>query len=238
MKHSILAADRGSVLSVLLVTTGVLCLAGTEAFRYLRPATDVIDGIPELDSFSEPAIAVAVLQKHADELIWQYAASRHFDRPTENQSGPSDPPSAVNRDGEIEPQRLLVSEGPLAATLPKTTSEWIERLHQEIRQFKEAPSTADLEIELLLIYKENHLWNEFLDCYLGILGGSPGSQVAISWAPCALEYSKYCQRTEEVRDALQHQARFHRNPKVAYRIQVVLDQWSEANGRIPADSKL
>ena len=74
------------------------------------------------------------------------------------------------------------------------------------------------------------MWHEFLDCYLGILGGAPGSQAAISWAPMALDYSRYCHRTEEVRDALQHQARFQRNPKIAARIQAVLDQWSAVQG--------
>jgi hypothetical protein len=104
-------------------------------------------------------------------------------------------------------------------------AEWIGRFKAELKRQKAILIESDLEHELLVLYKANGQWEEFLDGYLELLGACPAHPVVANWAPFALTYSLDYGRTDEVLDALQHIARFQRNPYVTSRVKGAVDKW-------------
>src|SRR5690349_20853841 len=136
------------------------------------------DPAPDLDSFSEPDIAAAVLKRHAQALI------------------------------EVCSQDLGDIAGSDHRPLQARSGQWINRYQTEFRRQKQLVDDADIAHGLLILYKISERPGEFLDCYLRLLGASPEHPVIWRWAGTALSYGQACGRTEEVLDALRHIARF------------------------------
>ena len=64
---------RRALSTVLLVgVLGILCVGGLGIARHFSAPSRFSDTVPELDSFSEPQIAIAILNQHAQNIFWTY----------------------------------------------------------------------------------------------------------------------------------------------------------------------
>lgn len=196
--------------------------------RFVRSLAGPTESVPDLDSFSEPSVAAAILKKQAADLIREYEKSQEEKCQISCPGQNDDSIAASCGSGQFRPENP--SRGIDPQGVPKSAPEWIRRIREAIRQREEALGMDELEDQLLRICQEQKQWNEFIDAYLQLLGRRPGSDIAVAWLRIALDYSAYCDRTEEMREVLEHLARFHRDRKLARRIKNVLDQWSRANG--------
>ncbi len=212
---------------------GALACVYSGVVRDWRSAAILTGGIPELDSFSEAGIAAAILKKRSEDLIWAYRMRREVETLTPSPIGRA----AVKEAGMAPEQPSSNADTKPVNDLSKGTSEWIARLRRESAELREIALASDLESQLLVIYRENGLWDEFLDCYLGILGRSPESEPVVVWARSALEYSSGCGRAEEVQDALRHLGRFSRNTRVRVLVRAALDDWSSSTRQTASAGK-
>lgn len=208
-----------------------IACASSGLIRTVRLPAGPAEQVSELDSFAEPSIAAAVLKKQAQDLIWAYNVSRDAAWSPKSQLDPDRERRCAPREGEPFLQGSSACAAKSQNALSASTCEWIQRFKEAIHQREDAALASGLEDQLLHIYEDNGLWNEVIDCYLGILSRRPDSPLAVAWAPLALDRSTYCNRTEEVRDALEHVARFSRDRKLAARIKTVLAHRSDANRR-------
>jgi hypothetical protein len=117
--------------------------------------------------------------------------------------------------------------GPLSANIAP-----MERLRGQIEELN-----CDLNRDLLTVYFGNHLWKEFLDCYLRSLHEAPNGNQALVWARPALRCAQDLGRTDEVLDALHHLTRFHPELRTARRLKVVLDEWVGGGSSSPELSR-
>jgi hypothetical protein len=165
--------------------------------RHGPGSTSAIAGSPpDLDSFSEPAIAAAVLKRSAQGL------------------------------NEACAEDLSALSAAKTGALQARTAEWISRYETELNRQKEILTDGDLEHGLLILYKTCGRREDFVDGYLRLLGISPDQPVVWRWAGYALTYAQSCARSEEVLDALQHIARFGRDRQVADQVKAALQKWS------------
>jgi hypothetical protein len=188
---------RGILLFFLLLVLGLAL-----SHRHTgRPSTsaDASNSPPDLDSFSEPSIAAAVLKRHAKAL--QEACSAD----------------------------LSLLSGANPGAFQNRATEWIARYQEGLDRQEEIVKDGDLEHGLLILYRVCNRRQEFVDCYLKLLGASPNHPVVWRWAGCALEFAQSCGRREEVLDALQHIARFDRDLEVANHVRDGLEKWTAEN---------
>lgn len=176
--------------------------------------------IPQLDSFSEPAVAIAILQQHVQNLY--FAPARDFNgtnevlRPREAASNFSAWVSPGNQNFAAPP---FFSSGSQKSE-PDPNRQSLSELHGRLSALQ-----AQLLQNLLALHYQNHSWNDFLDCYLQLLVAQP-EQVVCSWTRSALACSPICGRTDEILDALQHFTRFSKDTNAVARLQVVLEDWN------------
>ncbi len=208
-------------------------LTGVRLGPAVRSTALSSDDIPALDSFSEPAVAAAVLQQHVRNLYFAFCLD---DEGT----------NAVLRAGRGRPQgraRTPPDYQRLKA-LPMFSRDWrrIDRsssreslleLHDLTRALE-----RDLLQTLLVVRFESQSWNEFLDCYLELMALAPERVELSSWTAPALLCAEDCGRTQEVLDALQHITRFGKDPRTVSCLQRVLEKWNTAKlqGVSAADS--
>jgi hypothetical protein len=175
---------------------------GLPALRGLRAST--AEEVPEIDSFSQPDLALSVLKHHSQNLFFAYTA----DVPPRNggwNSGvipllPTMQSPEPSGQGEVSARRSLC------------------QLRPQMREVYE-----DLLLKLLAVHYQNQSWNEFLDCYLELLAVGPNSLGLVTWTRPALVCSATCGRKKELVDALEHFARFSSNGKIVGRFQDVLE---------------
>jgi hypothetical protein len=173
------------------------------------------DSVSDVDSFSQPAIAAAVLKHEAGLLSLAYGESRHSAKKPE--TGPVEPYAPNTNEVHHAPNQ---SQGIALATSPASQ---IERLHAAIQELN-----VDLDWQLMAMHFTDQSWNEFLDCYLRLLTAAPGKANAL-WARSALECSQRCGRTREVVDSLEHLVRFHSEIKAARACEATLQEWKETH---------
>jgi len=198
--------------------------------RFVGSLASPTEAVPDLDSFSEPAVAAAILKREAADLVRAYASSTAEGPPKRSALKrilePGGAPDGSVASRPENPECVVELQVP-----PKSAAEWIARFREAIRQREEAVAWSELEDQVLLICQENNLGNEFIDAYLQMLARRPDSGLAAVWARVALDYSARCHRTEEVRDAIEHVVRFHGNRQFAALLKTALQRWAEVNQR-------
>ena len=208
-------AGLGLLLTALLV--GRLAEAGFKAGRLFQP-DDLRDEPATLDSFSEPAVACAILKQEAERLLLVYREDRDREQPARQPD--------TGRGVEPEPQAGAgrIAEPPAGSRIlsrPRTSAiQPLSVLDAQVRDLK-----LSLCRELLSVYFDQHLWNEFVDRYLQLVREGPEQPEVVGYVFCALECSQKCGRAEEVVDVLQHVVRFHPESKRAEELKRALEKW-------------
>ena len=215
--------SRAGFYLVLVLVVGLLAGTAVKLADLMFSYPDTLDSTLDLDSFSEASIARAILKKHAQSLILASVADREtlYYIVTQPKAGDLICTANTNSTAGYPAQD--------EARLKSRIDHWIEQHQTELKKQKEIWAECPLEYELLLLYKTNHRWEEFVDCYLNLLGATPNHHIVTTWVREALTYSGACGRTEELLDALQHLARFHRDPSVVEKIKAILARWETEN---------
>jgi hypothetical protein len=188
---------------LVLPLVGLLAVAGYQTSRSWTLSSDLSVGPCELDSFSKPSLAVAILKQEAGRRF--YACMER--QPPVPDQGPSDGSRA-------------------AAALQAPGIQPLAKLRQQTRELN-----VDLDSMLLNACDEKGLWNAYLDCYLQLLQGASEAPLVLNCARNALLISDKCGRTEEVLDAMRHVTRFHRQLKTAEGLRSLVEEWATKNPR-------
>ncbi|MGO8931103.1 MAG: hypothetical protein ACLQU3_29965 [Limisphaerales bacterium] len=180
----------------LAVTVLAARLAGPGSLtRKLFPAADLAAGPPLLDSFSEPAVACAILKEESLRLWWTVQVEA----------------------AEEEEQAPPGQRGRVAT---ETSTHSLMSLAGQVQEL-----ALDLNQQVMELELKNHAWDEFLDRYLSLLYEAPYRTEASSWAQCALELAQKCDRAEEAESALRRVVRLRRPPHTAAKMEAALDAW-------------
>ncbi len=204
--------------SLLLLVVLMAQLSGPRFGTAAKSSALWSEDVPALDSFSEPAVATAILQQRVRNLYFTYclgdeetnAVLRTLgNAPRFRAAGPTAPQNSAaapmsSRDGQ---------KGDRASSRAS-----LLELHALARGLQ-----GDLLETLLAVHFENQAWNEFLDCYLELLAVAPGRVELSSWANAALLSARNCGRTDELLEALRHFTRFGKDPRMVARFQRVLE---------------
>ena len=213
--HPGIASYRGWFCLPLILAT-IWGLAGT-GWRNLRSfaacSTENRDGC-QLDSFSSPAIAVAVLKQDAERLVTAYIQSRDREWDANVRSG------STLKSGKAGANPSLVGGPGKGSPGQAPFIQSIEQLRAQIHELQ-----IELDRKLMLVYCRSDLWNDFVDCYLRFLRESPDNSEVILWARYALDKSQRCGRTEELAQALEQATQVHADPTMARRLRGVLEDW-------------
>ena len=207
------------MLYVVLLLLVVWHLGGRvlKATYSLRPGAASYELVSQVDSFSQPSIAAAILKRETDHLFWAYAENRNraleleVGRVQENTAGKNQQLPGQNQLSLHELKHVALASAPMQD---------IERLHATLQEL-----TIDFDRQLMATHFTNESWNEFLDCYLRLLVEAP-EKVNALWTRAALEYSQQCHRTEEMVGALEHFLRYHPQLKAARALESTLQEWN------------
>lgn len=213
-------------LLLLLFVIWHLAGAGFRVFRFFSSATASIEDIGQLDSFSQPSIARAILKQEADRLLAAYL--RDCQQGLEIEAAQN-----LAQAGNQTPQRLLPPSACAKGRSPRAqTIAQLTKLQQTVEELD-----SDLDRALLMVYSQNGLWNEFVDHYLHLACAEPQSFAIPCWAWMALDYSQRCNRNAEVVDALEHLLQFHPELKTTRGLKTTLEEWRAARTGIRDCSK-
>ncbi len=180
-------------------------------FRKPDPAADVAP----LDSFSEPALAAAILKQQAESCYtrarnaaWDFALSPlHDPRQAGNRRQPGGGPAGLAGSGRGVPPAVS----------------WLQPLEELRATIQDLD--VNLDRKLLVVYSENRLENQLLDRFLQFLHEAPERPEVLDWVPSSLDCSGHCGRTEELEDAVGHLVRFHPNLKTAKQLTARVQAW-------------
>ena len=156
------------------------------------------DGTLQLDSFSPPSVALAILKREAHQLLVACVQKRertetpHLPRPAAATST-----SAGDR-ASLDPSTETALRPQLEAAITSVT-----RLDAQIKDL-----SFELDCRFLAIAFENRRYHEFVDHYLHLVLEAPGRAEVLLWWSQALDCAQECGRTEELTDALRHVIRF------------------------------
>jgi hypothetical protein len=202
-----------SGLYLLLLLAAVWQLAGNGWGRvaFSRTADAGAGACCQLDSFSQPAIASALLKEEAERL--RSACGECWDRERQA-AGRRREPHRSTGDG-IDAIAVYNGENPSRRHVSLIQS--MEQLRREVKELK-----TDLNRKLLGVYSESGLWAGFLDRYLEFLQETPENRYVVDWAPCALVHAQECGRTTEVEEALEHAARISSNANITRGLRTAL----------------
>jgi len=112
------------------------------------------------------------------------------------------------------------------AGVPGPAIQPLARLRQEIWELN-----MELDGKLMEAYYQNHLWDAYLDCYVQLLQGAPENPIVPMRARTALLVSEKSGRTDEIRDAMQHVTRFHRDVEAAKRLRRMVEERAIKNAQ-------
>ena len=197
--------DR-SFFYLLLVFAVALDLAGAgfKGIRSFTSASGAGDNVCELDSFSEPAMAAAILKQESERSLRVYLSNRAVETGTEVSVGPvreNDVP------GNGRPLNRAATPPASSGTELQTSAiQHLESLHRAIQEMN-----ADLVHKLLIVYSQNGRWNEFLNFYLESLQADPANPNVVIWRHTALVCSTNLGRTKQILHALDQATRCHRD---------------------------
>jgi hypothetical protein len=177
------------------------------------------DGIVSFDSFSEPAVACAILTQEAERLLLVY-----LEREGE-QSLLLEEHAVLIAEPAVKPGTLpgngapALAEGQSGAKASALRS--LNVLETQVRSLE-----LSLVRSLLVVYAGQQSWDKYVDCYLQLIREEPGRSDVVVYARCALDAAAECGRAEELADALHHVVRFHPELKTAAGLKDVLAEWS------------
>ena len=167
-------------------------------------AADSANSAPDLDSFSEASVGLAVLKQRAAELMLVY--DQNIDQVKAPPAAPLQEGAAIGN--RAAPDSITSSSAAfhLPAAPEVSALKGFLTLRAEVRDLD-----FDLDRKLMRVCYLNGWYDEFLDCYLRLvtqtpLDHQPGIQ---EWTSYALGYAQKCGRAEEVADALHHSIRFY-----------------------------
>jgi hypothetical protein len=188
-----------------------------KAGRYFRTPV-LLAGISPLDSFSEPAIAAAILKQEAEKLLFEYTEARN-DASTPDASVVEGFQHAASQ-GQPATNPIHFAGFVRGSALDAARIRPLEKLQGTVQNLN-----VELYQELLVVYAENHFDNELVDTFLRFLRVAPECPEVLQWVRTALDSSQPCGRTEEVQDALQHTLRFHPTLKTAAQLAALKRSW-------------
>jgi hypothetical protein len=191
-----------------------LARSAFRAGQFFRKPDSVAD-VCLLDSFSEPAVAAAILKQRAESCYaqarngaWDPAHSAvHDPRPAGNDQPPRHAPAGPAGFGSGSPP----------------VGSWIQPLEELRATIQDL--NVDLDQKLLVVYSENRLENQLLDLFLQLLHEAPERQEVLNWLPSSLDCSRRCGRTEELEDAVRCLVRFHPDLKTARQLTARVRAW-------------
>ena len=207
---------------LVVVVVSLLIGSGLKVFRLFSPSLATSDRFANLDSFSEPSIAAAVLRQYARELMSAHDPSKQIEAQIESQAQTVAGNRSDSRRSKPNERRVPFHAPRDMEGLQVPSIERLQGLQQEIKKLN-----ADVAYELMHVHLANREWNEFLDCYLQLLQTTPNMPDSRYWAHWALVYSQNCGRTDEVLDSLQHVIRFDCHLKSTDGLKTLLDEWTK-----------
>jgi hypothetical protein len=185
------------------------------------------DDVPELDSFSEPAVALAILQQHVRDLYFAHTLSEAgTNKSAWLNQGVSGPHTEAQPNGSESASFPPCSRNEEMSQRGPSGNRWLNSTSVY------AGCTANCLEDLLPVQFEKQRWNDFLDCYLELLAVAPEKVAVVSWTRSALACSQVCGRTDEVLSGLQHFIRFSEDTKIITRLECAIDDWKA--GRVEA----
>jgi hypothetical protein len=211
----------GFCLAVAALLVYRLTAVSVKTGQPFRP-DDLMDGVASFDSFSEPAVAYAILSREAERLLLLYREMR--DQELISQAwlaGASVQPASQSGTGQLTGPLTGAGNRSELQTLPIQSLTALDAQVQNLH--------VSLGGKLLSVYYDHRSWNEFVDCYLQLAGEAPGQIEVSLWARCALDCSQKCGRAQEVEDALQHIVRFHPELRTAGGLKDALTKWKTAS---------
>ncbi len=218
-----LAAARSWL--ILLPLLALMCPGSTPRFGLdrLADSNGVWDtDLPQLDSFSEPAVAAAILQQQVRNLCQTYLLTN---KPGAMTAGTSSTRTGAGSKGQAPNQPDVFTDGRRNGTKP-LDQESLWGLDGRLRALRR----ESLQ-HLLAIHCQTRSWNDFVDTYLELLAVAPDRAATRCWTLEALNCSRRCGRTDEVLDALQHVTRFSKNTRIVAWIQGSLEDWKKAKSQ-------
>jgi hypothetical protein len=204
------ASEQSRICLLLMLTAAVLLVANVaRTVHTFAPASDTANTWPQLDSFSEPALAEAVIRSDAEKLLINYsdcydAYLQSLDSWKRNYaawlaaSGLSDSPTQARR---------YETETWKKPTFSMAT--WISQFKATLSALREQPAVESLEHTLLLLYERDGRWSDFIDLYLDIIRKSPENVDVVGWAEAALRHAGECGRADQVLAYLRFAAKYY-----------------------------
>ena len=179
------------------VLLAALLTLASVALTNLRPSCDKPEAaFPEIDSFSEPAIALAVLKLKVDRVFQD--CIQDWDARYPNPSGAS---------GSAPPQ----ADTPLAR---------LQQLHQQIEAL-----ASDVDDKLMTVSARQGRANDFVERYLDRLSARSDNGSVGLLASTALLFAERCQRTAELLHAMEEFSAFHPELKPSLKLERAVDEW-------------
>jgi hypothetical protein len=200
----IFSTEQARICGVLMLVAFVLVTANTvRCVRTFAPASDTSEIWADLDSFSEPGLAQAVLRRDAEKLLINYTDSynvylQDFDSWRRSYTawlsatGLSDSTANANRYAADHGKRPDFA-----------TDAWILRFRTSLSDLRATQTVEELEHSLLLMYQRNGLWPEFVGLFLDIVRKCPSNPDIVTWAEPALRHAHDCGKADQVLAYLQ-----------------------------------
>ena len=193
-----------------------------------RPYVSMDDAAVQLDSFSEPAVAMSILKREVEtlcaawglpenapeEVLWP-AESTHI---AQTGAGSTNCEAAKDLPLHAESRKKGDRREDLAREALAELKARIRALHGKLLQ------------KSLLIHFHERAWDLYLDCYLDLLTLAPEQADVVLCGRPALACAGALGRTDELTDALRHFTRFSQDSNTVARVQGLLADWS--NGKI------
>jgi hypothetical protein len=176
------------------------------------------DGVVSFDSFSEPAVACAILSQEAERLLLVYREQAGEESVLLEEHAVLIAEPAVNQ-GTVQGNGVP----PLAKGRSGTKASVMHSLNVLDAQVRGLE--LSLVRSLLVVYADQRSWDKYVDCYLQLIREEPGQSDVVVHVRCALDAAAKCGRAEEVIDVLQHVVRFHPELKTAAVFKSALAEW-------------
>lgn len=203
------------VLTFALIAFAASQFAGfsLQTLRFLISPANTRASLSNLDSFSPPSVATAILNQEVDRLLLLYT--------NEFPCGEMQTPEPSQLPG---PAAGFCERPEMAKRCSGDNFKGMVEIHGAIQRL-----SMDLDRKFLRVYFREGSWDAFLDSYLRLLRTEPAVPDVVGWEWCALRCSQRCGRTEELVDALEHAVRFHPERKTRHGLRNALNDWRSRN---------
>ncbi len=173
---------------------------------------------PRLDSFSQPAVASAILRNEANRLFRAYSQNATLNRSE----------LAPVKAAGVMPVRHPWQNG--FPRLPSHATSGGGALLKPLEQLRHNLGTlqTDLDAQLVGAYFNEGLWDQFLDSYLRFVQEAPDNPFVRIWAPAALDAAAKCNRSQELLAVLKSAVDFRQKSQSAEALRKILRDWTDA----------